>query len=145
MFLQFNKNIQYQYKNITGKIVITNVKRSMGSGVIIPCTLIKGSWLTLSSLRVNQLLYCVSLKIYNKFANYFVNWNFQEKLTKDPSSVWGCDTFRNIPPCGVALRRTCRCTEFYRVKNANLRHPSAIISFGLDHIIPGTVPLRIGD
>jgi len=26
----------------------------------------------------------------------------------------------------VALRRTCRCTEFYRVKNANLRHPSAM-------------------
>jgi len=25
----------------------------------------------------------------------------------------------------VALRRTCRCTEFHRVKNANLRHPSA--------------------
>jgi len=26
----------------------------------------------------------------------------------------------------VALRRTCRCTEFHCVKNANLRHPSAI-------------------
>jgi len=26
----------------------------------------------------------------------------------------------------VALRRTCRCTEFHRVKNANLRHPSAM-------------------
>jgi len=26
----------------------------------------------------------------------------------------------------VALRRTCRCTEFHRVKNANLRHPSAL-------------------
>jgi len=26
----------------------------------------------------------------------------------------------------VALRRTCRCTEFRRVKNANLRHPSAM-------------------
>jgi len=26
----------------------------------------------------------------------------------------------------VALRRTCRCTEFHRVKNANLRHPSAV-------------------
>jgi hypothetical protein len=25
----------------------------------------------------------------------------------------------------VALRRTCRCTEFHRVKNANLRHQSA--------------------
>jgi len=39
-----------------------------------------------------------------------VNWNFQEILTKDPSSAWGCDTSGNIPPCGVALRRTCRCT-----------------------------------
>jgi len=26
----------------------------------------------------------------------------------------------------VALRRICRCTEFHRVKNANLRHPSAM-------------------
>jgi len=26
----------------------------------------------------------------------------------------------------VALRRTCRCTEFHRVKNANLSHPSAM-------------------
>jgi len=26
----------------------------------------------------------------------------------------------------VALRRTCRRTEFHRVKNANLRHPSAM-------------------
>jgi len=26
----------------------------------------------------------------------------------------------------VALRRTCRCTEFHRVKNANLRHSSAM-------------------
>jgi len=26
----------------------------------------------------------------------------------------------------VALRRTCRCTEFHRAKNANLRHPSAM-------------------
>ena len=50
-----------------------------------------------------------------------MNWNFQEILTKDPSSAWGCDTSGNIPRCGVALRRTCRCTEFHRVKNANLR------------------------
>jgi len=27
----------------------------------------------------------------------------------------------------VALRRTCRCTEFHRVKNTNLRHPSAVM------------------
>jgi len=26
----------------------------------------------------------------------------------------------------VVLRRTCRCTEFHRVKNGNLRHPSAM-------------------
>jgi len=26
----------------------------------------------------------------------------------------------------VALRKTCRCTELHRVKNANLRHPSAM-------------------
>jgi len=55
-----------------------------------------------------------------------VNLNFQEILTKDPSSAWGCDTSGNISPCAVALRRTCRCTEFHRVKNANLRHPSAM-------------------
>ena len=52
-----------------------------------------------------------------------MNWNFQEILTKDPSSAWGCDTSGNIPPRGVALTRTCRCTEFHRVKNANLASP----------------------
>jgi hypothetical protein len=30
----------------------------------------------ISSLRVNQLLYCVSLKICNKFANYFCEFKF---------------------------------------------------------------------
>jgi len=52
-----------------------------------------------------------------------VNWNFQEILIKDPSSAWGCDTSGNIAPCGVALRRTCRCTEFHRVKNAKSASP----------------------
>jgi hypothetical protein len=80
----------------------------------------------ISSLRVIQLLYCVSLKIYNKFA-IFVNWNFQEILTKSPISACGCFTSANIPSCGVALRRTCRCTEFHRVKNADLRHPSCAV------------------
>jgi len=56
-----------------------------------------------------------------------VNWNFQEILTKDLVSASGCDTSGNVPPCGVVLRRTCRCTEFHRVKNANLRHPSAVM------------------
>ena len=30
----------------------------------------------ISSLRVNQLLYCVFLKIYNKIANYFCELKF---------------------------------------------------------------------
>ena len=80
----------------------------------------------ISSLRVNQLLYCVSLKIYNKFANYFCELKFSGNTHQRPSSAWRCDTSGNIPPCGVALRRTCICTEFHRVKNANLRHPSAM-------------------
>ena len=29
----------------------------------------------------------------------------------------------------MALRRTCRCTEFHRVKNANLRYPSAVMCY----------------
>jgi len=57
----------------------------------------------------------------------FVNWNFQEILTKDPSSAWECGTSGNIPPCGVVLRITCRCTEFHRVKNANMHHPSCTV------------------
>ena len=73
---------------------------------------------------------CVCVCFFKKFTTnsltIFVNWNFQEILTKDSSSVWGCDTSGNIPPCGVTLRRTCRCTEFHRVKNVNLRHPSAM-------------------
>ena len=39
-----------------------------------------------------------------------MNCNFQEILIKDPISAWGCDTSGNVPPCGVPLRRTCRCT-----------------------------------
>ena len=35
----------------------------------------------ISSLRVNQLLYCVSLKIYNKFANYFCKLKFFRKYS----------------------------------------------------------------
>ena len=80
----------------------------------------------ISSLRVNQHLYFVSLKIYNKFSNYFCELKFLGN-TKDPSSAWVCDTSGNILPCGVALRRTSRCTEFHRVKNANLRHPSTVM------------------
>jgi hypothetical protein len=80
----------------------------------------------ISSLRVNKLLYCVSLKFITNLLTILVNWNFQEILTKDPSSAWGCDTSGNILPCGVALSRTCRCTEFHCVKNTNLRHPSAV-------------------
>ena len=53
------------------------------------------------------------------------NW-YKSLKTEAAACAWGCDTSGNIPPCGVALRRTCRCTEFHRVKNANLRHPSAV-------------------
>jgi hypothetical protein len=56
-----------------------------------------------------------------------MNWNFQEILTKDPSSAGGCDTSGNIPPCGVALSTTCRCTNQALVKNADLRHPSCTV------------------
>ena len=33
--------MQYQYKNVKGKVVTTNVIRSMDSGEIIPSTVIK--------------------------------------------------------------------------------------------------------
>ena len=69
----------------------------------------------------------IHVKFITNSLTIFVNWNFQEILTNDPSSAWGCDTSGNIPLCGVALRRTCRCTEFHRVKNANLRHPSCTV------------------
>jgi len=35
----------------------------------------------ISSLRVNQILYCVSLKIYNKFANYFCEMKIFRKYS----------------------------------------------------------------
>ena len=38
----------------------------------------------ISSLRVNQLLYCVSLKIYNKFANYFCELKFEGNTHQRP-------------------------------------------------------------
>ena len=36
----------------------------------------------ISSLRVNQLLHCVSLKIYKKFANYFCELKFSGKYSQ---------------------------------------------------------------
>jgi len=38
----------------------------------------------ISSLRVNQLLYCVSLKIYNNFANYFCELKFSGNTHQRP-------------------------------------------------------------
>ena len=38
----------------------------------------------ISSLRVNQLLYCVSLKMYNKFANYFCELKFSGNTRQRP-------------------------------------------------------------
>ena len=38
----------------------------------------------ISSLRVNQLLYCVSVKIYNKFANYFRELKFSGNTHQRP-------------------------------------------------------------
>ena len=38
----------------------------------------------ISTLRVNQLLYCVSLKIYNKFANYFCELKFSGNTHQRP-------------------------------------------------------------
>jgi len=38
----------------------------------------------ISSLRVNQILYCVSLKIYNKFANYFCELKFSGNTHQRP-------------------------------------------------------------
>ena len=38
----------------------------------------------ISVLRVNQLLYCVSLKIYNKFANYFCELKFSGNTHQRP-------------------------------------------------------------
>jgi len=36
--------------------------------------------------HVNQLLYCVSLKIYNKFANYFCELKFPGNTHQRPSA-----------------------------------------------------------
>ena len=38
----------------------------------------------ISSLRFNQLLYCVSLKIYNNFANYFCELKFSGNTHQRP-------------------------------------------------------------
>jgi len=38
----------------------------------------------ISSLRVNQLLYCVYLKIYNKFANDFCELKFSGNTHQRP-------------------------------------------------------------
>ena len=38
----------------------------------------------ISSLRINQILYCVSLKIYNKFVNYFCELKFSGNTHQRP-------------------------------------------------------------
>ena len=38
----------------------------------------------IGSLKVNQLLFCVSLKIYNKFANYFCELKFSGNTHQRP-------------------------------------------------------------
>jgi hypothetical protein len=38
----------------------------------------------IGSLRINQLLYCVSLKIYNKLANYFCELKFSGNTHQRP-------------------------------------------------------------
>ena len=41
-------------------------------------------FLHVSRIRVNQLIYCVSLKIYNKFANYFCELKFSGNTHQRP-------------------------------------------------------------
>ena len=41
----------------------------------------------ISSLRFNQLLFCVSLKMYNKFANYFCELKFSGNTQQRPLVV----------------------------------------------------------
>ena len=41
-------------------------------------------FLHVSRISVNQLLYCVSLKIYNKFANYFCELKFSGNTHQRP-------------------------------------------------------------
>ena len=46
--------------------------------------LIAHHFLHVSRIRVNQLLYCVSLKIYNKFANNFCELKFSGNTHQRP-------------------------------------------------------------
>jgi hypothetical protein len=60
--------------------LITHPEESYRLCCVVVCDLetsrIGAPYIYDSSLRVNQLLYCVSLKIYNKFANCFCELKF---------------------------------------------------------------------
>ena len=60
--------------------LITRPEESYRLCCVVVCDLetsrIGAPYIYISSLRVNQLLYCVSLKMYNKFANYYCDLKF---------------------------------------------------------------------
>ena len=73
--------------------------------------------------NLNQLLYCISLKIYNKLAN----WKFQEILTKYPNSINirqqdHLEKFSMYCVIKCIVRGNQAC-----FKNADLRHPSCTV------------------
>ena len=73
----------------------------------------------ISSLRVNQLLYCVSLKIYNKFANYFCEKTQKYVRTK---CLHLCTQYVWVTLCSVLLLTVFIIPELkYRPLSAVLR------------------------
>jgi len=51
----------------------------------------------------STFILCFFKKIVINSLTIFVNWNFQEILTKDPSSAWGCDTSGNLQMYQVSV------------------------------------------
>ena len=69
---------------LPGFLIILTLKNAELNPICYLLALLVHHFLHVSRIRVNQLLYCVSLKIYNKFANYFCELKFSGNTHQRP-------------------------------------------------------------
>ena len=70
--------------SVLSRVFIVNPLNPELNPICYLLALLAHHFLHVSRIRVNQLLYCVSLKIYNKFANYFCELKFSGNTHQRP-------------------------------------------------------------
>ena len=68
-----------KYAKLHGAVTVENILNTLRMG-LLNCLNVRSRGLN----NVIQLLYCVSLKIYNKFANYFCELKFSGNTHQRP-------------------------------------------------------------